>query len=189
MSIGKWIGNWVGRWFGRSDDSTLHGAGSITSLSWTATLDAVVRVIDAVPPAPTLQGGAGPQPTSRYSDPDAYRHDRVANRLKSVTIAGRDYDPFDPSLIERLNEYATMPEPEHDDETTRQASKLSRAITVNTEKHSVSVPVFRPTIQQMPDFKQASIDDFERHAEQATLAAQDEFRRIALILSSAVELL
>lgn len=82
-----------------------------------------------------------------------------------------------------------MPEPEHDDETTRQASKLSRAITVNTEKHSVSVPVFRPTIQQMPDFKQASIDDFERHAEHAAQAAQDELRRITLILSAAVELL
>lgn len=182
MSIGKWIGNWVGRWFGRSDDSALHGSGSITSSNWTATLDVLVRVIDAVPPEPTLQSGSGQQATSRNSDPDAYRSDRVSNRLKSVVIAGREYDPFDPLLLDRLHEYAAMPEPEQDDEAQRQAAKLARSFTVNTGNQSISVPVFRPMLQQIPDFKQASCDDFKQFAEQASGAAREEYRRVVLLL-------
>lgn len=184
MPIGKWIGNWFGKWFGKSSDDTLQGHGVVSSTTWTATLDVVVRTIDAVSPAPTSQG-TGPAITSKYSDPDAYRHDRVSQRFKSVVIAGREYDPFDPTLIDRLTEYAATPEPEHDDELQRQSKKLARSVTVNTENKSISIPVFRPMLAKIPDFKASTADDLEKYAEQAGIAAQDEYRRIVLLLLSA----
>ena len=78
-----------------------------------------------------------------------------------------------------------MPEPEQDDEVLRQESKLARSVTVNTENMSISVPVFRPMLQQIPDFKQASGDDFKQFAEQARMAAREEYRRVVLLLLSA----
>ena len=78
-----------------------------------------------------------------------------------------------------------MPEPEHDDELQRQSKKLARSVTVNTENKSISIPVFRPMLAKIPDFKASTADDLEKYAEQAGIAAQDEYRRIVLLLLSA----
>lgn len=129
--------------------------------------------------------GAGPEKTSRYSDDRAYDPDRVRERLAKVVIRGKEYDPFDPRLIDILEQEALRPEPDLGDELARQERKLSRKIVVKSGTQDIVVPVFRPMIKQMPSFQQASVEDFEAYAKKAAEAASDERRRIMLILVAA----
>ena len=183
MSIGKWVGGWVGKWFGRSPSSnSLQGYGSVVTSNWVASLDVVARTIDAVLPAPTSQG-TGPGITSRNSDPHAYDLDRVAQRIRKVVIAGREYDPFDATLADRLDDLAKLPPPDIDDEVTRQDEKLSRFFEVETPTKKIKIPLFRPLLEVAPKFSTATDDDFERYKEKAEDAINEERRRLALLLS------
>lgn len=134
---------------------------------------------------PLPQQGAGPSVTSRYSDDRAYDPDRVRERLAKVVIRGKEYDPFDPRLIDILEAAAATPEPDTDTEMQRQERKLSRQFVVRTADRDIEVPMFRPMLGEMPNFKDAFAKDFEKYAEKAAAAAEDEKRRIMLILLAA----
>lgn len=134
---------------------------------------------------PGIGQGAGPSVTSRYSDDRAYDQDRVRERLAKVVIRGKEYDPFDPRLIDILEAAAATPEPDADTEMQRQERKLSRRFVVRTADRDIEVPMFRPMLGEMPSFKDAFAKDFEKYAEKAAAAAEDEKRRIMLILLSA----
>lgn len=180
MSIGKWIGNWVGKWLGKQSNNTLQGHGAVTTANWTATLDVITT--SAVQPAPTsTEPGTGI--TSRNSDPHAYDSDRVAKRISKVIIAGREYDPFDAELPDRLDELANLPPPDIDDEIQRQDEKLSRVFEVGTASGTISVPVFKPMLDVIPSLVTATSDDFERYKAAVGAAICEERRRIVLLLS------
>lgn len=129
--------------------------------------------------------GDGPSITSRYSDDRAYDPDRVRERLAKVVIRGKEYDPFDPRLVALLEAAARAPEPESDDELERQERRLARKFVVRTADRDIEVPMFRPMLAEMPNFKEAFAKDFEKYAEKAALAAAEERRRILLLLLSA----
>lgn len=129
--------------------------------------------------------GDNPSITSRYSDDRAYDPDRVRERLAKVVIRGKEYDPFDPRLVALLEAAARAPEPESDDEFERQERRLARKFVVRTADRDIEVPMFRPMLAEMPNFKEAFAKDFEKYAEKAALAAAEERRRILLLLLSA----
>ncbi len=134
-----------------------------------------------VRPAQDAQGAG---PSSRYSDPDAYNPDRVRERLRAISIAGREYDPFDPRLVEILEEAARQPEPATADEGDRQERKLARTFAVRTPAREIQVPLFRPALRQMPSPATASGEDMEAFARQAAAAVNEERRRILILLAS-----
>lgn len=134
--------------------------------------------------------GAGPgrhhflDRTSRNSDRDAYNSDRVAERLKSVVINGKTYDPFTPGLIEILEAAAKTPEPEHLPERQRQERKLARTFTIKTDTRAIEVPLFRPMLREVPDFLDASSNEFEDFAAKAQQEANEERKRILMLLAA-----
>lgn len=139
---------------------------------------------------PNQQGaGAGAntwfEKTSRNSDPHAYDCDRVAKRLASIEIAGKLYDPMDLRLPALLEALAKRAEPEHDDELVRQTRKLSRNFKVRTEDgRELVVPLIRSELKKMPDLKKAVATDMEAYAAHAARAAEDQRRRILILLAS-----
>ncbi len=134
-------------------------------------------------------GGAGRHhwidKTSRYSDDQAYTNDRVAERLEAVVINGKSYDPFTPNLIEILEAAAKTPEPEHLPEIERQERKLARTFKVMTENRVIDVPMYRPMLRELPKFAGAWGFEFEQYAERAREEANEERKRILMLLTAA----
>lgn len=135
------------------------------------------------------QQGSGPgrhhflSKTDRNSDRDAYNADRVAERLEAVVINGKTYDPFDPNLIDVLEAAAKAP-PVGDTELARQEAKLARTFTVMTESQVIEIPLFRPMLREMPNFAGAWSYDFETYAAEAREQANEERRRILMLLAA-----
>jgi hypothetical protein len=132
-------------------------------------------------------GGANTwiEKTSRNSDDRAYDTDRVRERLAKIVIGGKEYDPFHEGLAEILEAAALTHEPGSENEAERPSRKLSRSFLVRTEDREISVPMFRPELPNMPDFKTALAKDFEVFALKAEAAADEERRRILIMLASA----
>lgn len=137
---------------------------------------------------PAAQGAGGGhaylEKTSRNSDSEAYRPERVAERLEAITIAGRTFDPLDPNLIDILEDLAKTPEPEHLPELERQSRKLNRSFTVMSGERAIQVPMFRPMLREMPDFQTAAMEEFAAYSARAKAAALEERRRIIILLSA-----
>jgi len=131
---------------------------------------------------PQQGAGGGFVKTSRYSDSDAYNPDRVASRLDKIVVAGREYSPFDPGLLDAIEQAAKVPEPDHLPELERQDRKLGRTFAVRNADQVIEVPMFRPVLRELPDFKSALMKDFEAFAQKAREAAKEERRRIVLLL-------
>jgi hypothetical protein len=134
-------------------------------------------------------GGAYHQPyiekTSRYSDDRAYDPDRVKQRLAAIEIAGRRYDLLTNDLEAILEAAAAAPEPEDDDEAERQTRKLSRTFKVRTaDDREIVVPLIRSELRKMPNLRQALAEDMEAYAERARAAADEQRRRVLLLLAS-----
>jgi len=151
--------------------------------SWGASFGGLIAVV-----LPQQQQGAGGgrahyvERTSRNSDSDAYAPDRIAQRLQSIVIDGREYDPFADGLMDVLEQAAKTPEPDDLPEIDRHERKLARTFAVKTADRVVQVPMFRPMLREMPDFKQAIIQDFEAFAQKAKEESAEEMRRIMLLL-------
>lgn len=131
-------------------------------------------------------GGGRPhylERTSRNSDENAYDRDRVADRLEAVVIAGKTYDPFDPNLIDILEAAAKAPPPGAT-ELERQEAKLARTFTVMTQDKIIEVPLFRPMLREMPAFAGAWSYDFEEYAVRAQAEANEERKRIIMLLTA-----
>ena len=122
--------------------------------------------------------------TERNSDRHAYDSNRVAERLEAVVIAGKTYDPFDPNLIDIIESAAKQPEPDHLPEIERQERKLARTFTVMTEHQIIEVPLFRPMLREMPNFAGAWSYDFEDYAARAREEANEERKRILMLLTA-----
>lgn len=142
----------------------------------------------AIHQAPTAPASAGAWRTSRNSDAQAYDRDRVARRLTKVIIAGREYDAFDDTLLDRLDDLLKLPLPDIDDEMARQDEKLSRFFEVKTDTNIIKVPLFKPVIAAIPKFSEATDEDFSAYAQMANDAIREERKRIMLLLLN-VELL
>lgn len=145
--------------------------------------------ISVVVQQPTQGAGAGAntwlEKTSRNSDPHAYDRDRVAKRLASIEIAGKLYDPMDLRLPALLEALAKRAEPEHADELVRQTRKLSRNFKVRTaDGAEVIVPLIRSELNKMPDLKKALAADMKAYAEKTAVAAEDQRRRILILLAA-----
>lgn len=122
--------------------------------------------------------------TSRNSDRHAYDSDRVSERLEAVVINGKAYDPFTPNLIEILEAAAKEPV-EAKTEVERHEAKLARTFTVMTKDQIIEVPLFRPMLREMPDFAGAWSYDFEEYAAKAREEANEERKRILMLLAAA----
>jgi len=120
---------------------------------------------------------------NRGGDESAYDADRVAQRLQAIRINGKDYDPFAPNLFEILESSASVQEPEDLPEIDRQSRKLARSFSVMAGDREIQVPMFRPMLKDMPNFKTAVIKDFEDYAARAKAEALEERRRIVILLS------
>lgn len=137
------------------------------------------------------QQGGGPgantwfEKTSRNSDPHAYDRDRVAKRLAAIEIADKLYDPMDLRLPDALEAFAKRAEPEHDDELERQTRKLSRKVRAITDDgREIVVPLIRSELKKMPNLKRALSTDLEAYAAKAAAEAEDQRRRILILLAS-----
>lgn len=134
--------------------------------------------------------GAGPgrhhflERTSRHSDEHAYDADRVAERLQSVIINGKAYDPFTPGLVEILEAAAKLPEPDNLPEIERQERKLARTFTVKAGDRTIEVPLFRPMLREMPSLTGAWSYDFEDYAAKVETERREERKRILLLLTA-----
>lgn len=122
--------------------------------------------------------------TSRNSDSRAYDPDRVAQRLEAIVIAGKTYDPLDPSLLEVIEAEARRPEPEGVPELVRQDRKLSRSFKVMTESQIIEVPLFRAMLNEMPNLAAALNLDMEAYAAKVEQELKEERRRILMLLSA-----
>lgn len=109
-------------------------------------------------------------------DSSAYTPHQVKQRIQAVVIDGTSYDPFADNLIEILEASAWQT-------TASPAAKLARTFTVVSPEASIEVPLFRPMLDSMPNFKTAIAQDFEAYTQLAKIEIEDEQRRIILLLS------
>lgn len=127
-------------------------------------------------------GGAAPQRTSRYSDTDAYKPDRVKSRLEAIVLNGKHFNPLDTDIFDIIEDAAKVQEPDNLPEMQRQDRKLSRTFSVMTDDVVIEIPMYRPMLREIPDFQSASIDEFRAYAQRARDAVNEERKRILLLL-------
>lgn len=135
------------------------------------------------PPTPAPQDYAGNSPgwavalrSGSGGDSSAYTAHQVKQRIQAVVIDGTSYDPFADNLIEILEASARQT-------TASPTATLARTFTVVTPEASIEVPLFRPMLDSMPNFKTAIAQDFEAYTQLAKIEIEDEQRRIILLLS------
>lgn len=160
---------------------------AIGDMTGTASFSITAFATVDVPKQEGMGQGGGPggahhfQTTSRNSDPDAYRPERIKER-RTVVIAGKEFDVFDPDLEANIEAAARAQEPEDMPEVVRQDRKLSRSFTVDTPQGRIEVPLFRPLLDELPDLRRAAASDLKRYAEKVAAERAEERRRVMLLL-------
>ena len=106
--------------------------------------------------------------------------DRIDNKYV-VVLAGAEHNPKTTDVSTLIREAALKPTVGFT-EMQRQDEKLSRKFGIKDGGEVIEVPIFRPLLSQMPDFKTSTPEDFRSYAKHVRKELQEERRRIVLLL-------
>ncbi len=112
---------------------------------------------------------------ARRKYPDRIDHKYV------VLLDGVQHDPSTADLSSLIREAALKPTVGFS-EMQRQDEKLGRKFGIKEGAEVFEVPIFRPLLSQMPDFKTSTPEDFKSYAKHVHKELQEERRRIVLLL-------